>query len=195
MPSIDPTKVPLVSSSVCIFVVQAHLLLPPPLSRRRSPPPLTLHSSFVDWPVHHILKNCLLPDTNIVRDRVHPTLLEHVFCGWVDPHLVWSFPGPMRLSHPVCSPDVKPLQPRQCSLGEVPCLAAVEEDPLYNRLIELELTFGGVLSAWRTCPTRAHIPRAFLSWLRTALMSSSSWARIRLRYRKDSTFSKTSPST
>jgi hypothetical protein len=37
MPSINPTEVPLFSSSVCIFVVQAHLLLPPPLSRRRSP--------------------------------------------------------------------------------------------------------------------------------------------------------------
>jgi len=43
----------------------------------------------------------------------------------------------MFLGHPVCSPDVKPLQPCQYGLGEVPCLAAVEEDRLHNRLVEL----------------------------------------------------------
>ena len=49
MPSIDPTEVPLFSSSVRIFVVQAQLLLPPPLSRRRSPSPLTRLTRYVDW--------------------------------------------------------------------------------------------------------------------------------------------------
>ena len=72
----------------------------------------------------------------IVCDGVHSTLLEHVAGGRVDPHMIWSCPRLMFLSHTVGSPDVKPLQPRQCGLCEVPCLAAVEEDRLHNRLVE-----------------------------------------------------------
>ena len=136
MPSIDPTEVPLFASSVCVFVDQAHLLLPPPLSWRQSHSPLTLCARYVDWPIHHVLKDCLLPDANIMFNGVHSTLLEHVTCGRVDPHIVWSSPRLMFLSHAVSSPDAKPLQPCQCSLREILCLAAVKEDPLHNRLVE-----------------------------------------------------------
>jgi hypothetical protein len=101
MPSIDPTEVPLFSRSVCIFVVQAHLLLPPPLSRCRSPSPLTHLTRYVDWSVHHVLYDCLPPDANIMRDGVHPTLFEHVAGGRVDPHMIWSSPGLVDLSYPV----------------------------------------------------------------------------------------------
>jgi len=114
MPSIDPTEVPLFSSSVCIFVVQAHLLLPPPLSRCRSPSPLSLLAGCEDWPVHHVPKDCLPPDVNIMRDRVYPAFLEHVFCGRVDPHLVWSSPGLMFLSHPVCTKYSRPWHTIVC---------------------------------------------------------------------------------
>jgi hypothetical protein len=71
MPSIDPTEVPLFASSVCVFVVQAHLLLPPPLSRRRSPSPLTRRAQVVNWPIDHITKNRLPPDADNIR-RVTP---------------------------------------------------------------------------------------------------------------------------
>ncbi len=162
MPSIDPTEVSLFASSVCIFVVQAHLLLPPPLSRRRSPSPLTRRAQVVNWSIDHITNNRLPPYADIMRDRVHPTLLEDVFCGWVDPYMIWSFPRLMFGSHTVGGFDVEPLQLRQCSLCEVPCLASIKEDRLHNCLVELGADFGGVLSPWRTCPTRAHIPRAFL---------------------------------
>jgi hypothetical protein len=54
MPSIDPTEVPLFASSVCIFVAQAHLLLPPPLSRHRSPSPLAHRAQGVNWPIYHV---------------------------------------------------------------------------------------------------------------------------------------------
>jgi len=93
MPSIDPTKVPLFASSICVFVVQAHLLLPPPLSRRRSPSPLTLHARCVEWPIHHVPKNRLQPDANIVRDRVHPALLAKYSRPW---HTLFCVPRPAR---------------------------------------------------------------------------------------------------
>ncbi len=137
MPSIDRTEVPLFASSVCVFAAQAHLLLPPTLSRRRSPSLLTRRAQVVSWPIYHMSKNCLPPDANIMRDRGHPTLLEHVFCGKVDPHMVWSFPRLMFLSHTVGGSDVEPLQPRQCGLCEVPCLASIKEDRLHNCLVEL----------------------------------------------------------
>ena len=75
--------VPLFAGSVCVFVVQAHLLLPPLLSRRRSPSPLTIHARLEDWPVYYILEDCLPPDANIMQDGVHPALLEHIAGGWV----------------------------------------------------------------------------------------------------------------
>jgi hypothetical protein len=135
MPSIDPTEVPLFSSSVCVFVAQAHFLLPPPpLSRCRSPSPLTRRAQGMNWRIYHVPKNHLPPDANIVRDRVHPALLEHIFCGWVDPHMVWSSPRLMFLSHAVGGSEVEPLQPCQYSLCEVPCLASIKEDQLHNRL-------------------------------------------------------------
>ena len=98
MPSINPTEVPLFASSVCVFVAQAHLLLPPPLSQCRSPSLLARRAQGVNWTIYHVPKHCLRPDANIVRVRVHPTLLEHVFCGWVDPHMIWSFLRLMFLS-------------------------------------------------------------------------------------------------
>jgi hypothetical protein len=119
----------------------AHLLLPPPLLRRRSPSLLTSRAQVVNWPIYHITKNCLPPDGNIMQDRVHPTLLEHVFFGWVDPHMVWSFPRLMFLSHTVDGSDVEPLQPCQCGLCEVPCLATIKEDRLHNCLLELGAEF------------------------------------------------------
>ena len=71
-----------------------------------------------------------------MRDGVHPTFFERVTGGGVDPHVIWSSPGLVDLCHPVGSPDVEPLQPRQCSLHEVSRFAAVEEHRLDNRLIE-----------------------------------------------------------
>ena len=88
MASIDPTEVPLFSSSICIFVVQAHLLLPPPLSRRRSPSPLTHLTRYVDWSIHHVLQDCLPPDANIMRDGMHSTFFKNVTSGRVDPHVI-----------------------------------------------------------------------------------------------------------
>jgi len=66
----------------------------------------------------------------------HCTFLEHVAGGGVDPHMVWPSPRLMFLSHMVGSPDVEPLQLQQCGLCEVPCLAAMEEDRLHNRLVD-----------------------------------------------------------
>ncbi len=132
---------PLFASSVCIFVAQAHLLLPPPLSRCRSPSPLTRRAQEVNWPIYHVTKNRLPPDANIMQDRVHPALFEHVFCGWADPHMVWSFPRLMFLSHTLGGSDVEPLQPCQCGRCEVPCLASIKEDRLHNRLVELGADF------------------------------------------------------
>jgi len=91
----------------------------------------------VDWPVYYVLKNCLPLDVNIVCNGVHPTLFEHVAGGWVDPHMIWSSPWLISLSHLVGCSDVEPLQPCQCGLCEVPRLTAVEEDRLHNRLVEL----------------------------------------------------------
>ena len=91
----------------------------------------------MNWSIHHILKNHLPPDTNIVCNGVHPTLLEHVAGGEVDPHMIWSSPRFMFLSHMLGCLDVKPLQPRHCGLCEVPRLAAVKEDRLHNRLVDL----------------------------------------------------------
>ena len=71
-----------------------------------------------------------------MRNGVHPTFFEHVAGGRVDPHMVWFSPGLVDHCHPVGSPDVEPLQPRQCSRREVPSLAAVKEHRLDNRLIE-----------------------------------------------------------
>ena len=137
MPSIDPTEVPLFAGSLCVFIIQAHLLLPPPLSRCQSPSPLSLHAGCVDWPIHHVLKNCLPPDADIVCYGFHSTLLEHVAGGRVDLHLTWSSSKLMFLSHMVGSPDMKPLQPHHCNLCEVPRLAAVKKDQLDNRLVKL----------------------------------------------------------
>ena len=154
MPSIDPTEVPLFASSICVFVAQAHHLLPPPLSRHRSPSPLTLRAQVVNWPIYHITKNCLPPDANIMRDRVHPTLLEDVCCGWVDPHMVWSFPRLMFLSHTAGDSDVEPLQPCQCGLCEVSCLASIKEDQLHNHLVELGADF------WRSIVRLEDLPHS-----------------------------------
>ena len=93
MPSINPTKVPLFVRSICVFIVEAHLLLPSPLSRHRSLPPLTLHARCVEWPIHHVPKNRLQPDTNIVRDRVHPALLAKYSRPW---HTLFCVPRPAR---------------------------------------------------------------------------------------------------
>ena len=137
MPSINPAEVPLFAGSICVFVVQAHLLLPPPLPQCQSPSPLSLHAGCVDWLIPHVLKNCLPPDANIVCYEFHSTLLEHIAGGRVDPHLIWSSLRLMFLSHTVGSPDMKPLQPRQCGLREVLRLAAIKKDQLDNRLVKL----------------------------------------------------------
>ena len=51
--------------------------------------------------------------------------------------MVWSFPRLLFLSHTVGGSDVEPLQPRQCGLCEVPCLASIKEDQLHNCLVEV----------------------------------------------------------
>jgi hypothetical protein len=62
-------------------------------------------------------------------------------------------------------------------------------------LLNLALTFGRVLSTVSTCPTLAHIPRAFLICCLTVRTSSLSWARIHPRYQNKSTFSRNPIST
>ncbi len=74
-PSLDLTKVPLFVGSICIFVIQAHLLFPPPLSRRRSPPPFSFPARLIDHPVYHASKDCCPPDVDLVQDGGHAALL------------------------------------------------------------------------------------------------------------------------
>jgi hypothetical protein len=63
---INPTEVPLFVNSIGFFIVQAHLLFPPPLSRWQSPLPFTRPPLFVDWLIHYILTNCFSPYANIM---------------------------------------------------------------------------------------------------------------------------------
>jgi hypothetical protein len=115
IPSIELTKVSLFVCSLCIFVVQAHLLFPLPLSRRRSPLPFTSPARFVDWLIHYVLKNCFPHDANIMQDCSNPALLEHVARSRVDPHVMQSLLWLVFLSHTVCWMNKKPLQLCQCS--------------------------------------------------------------------------------
>jgi hypothetical protein len=137
MPSLDPIEVKLFVSSICIFVIQAHFLFPPPLLRWQSPLPFTCPARIIDWPIHHVSKDCVPPDVNIVQDGTHPALFEYVGRTRIHPPVMRSLLWLAFLSHVVCCANMEPLQPRQCGCQEVPCLAAVKEERLHDCLVEL----------------------------------------------------------
>jgi hypothetical protein len=74
-PSLNPTKVPLFIGSIHIFVIQTHLLFPPPLSWRQFPPPFSFPAHLVDQPVHHVSKDCGPPDVDVLQYGGHTALL------------------------------------------------------------------------------------------------------------------------
>ncbi len=114
MLSIDPTKVPLFLSSVCIFIFQVHLLFLPPLLQWQSPLLFTHPARFVDRRIYYELKNCTPPDANIVQDGTHPALFEHVAGSRMNPPVMQSLPWLVLLSHAVGCTDMEPLQLCQC---------------------------------------------------------------------------------
>jgi hypothetical protein len=78
VPPFDPANVPIFVSSVCVFIVQAHLLFPPPLSWQQSLLPFTRPACFVDWLIHYVLNYFFPPDANIMQESFPPALLEHL---------------------------------------------------------------------------------------------------------------------
>jgi hypothetical protein len=87
--------------------------------------------------------------------------------------------------------DMEPLQQHQYICCKVPRLAAVKKDQLHYCLVELGADlWWGVVRLWNLANASPFTP-SLLIWLRTACISSSSWARILLRYWKKSTFSNT----
>ena len=121
MPFIDRTKMPLLTSSICIFVAHAHLLLPAPLLWCRSPSLLIRHARGVDWLIYRIQKTVS-----------HLTSICEVECIPHSLSVIWSSPRLVFLSHLVCGSDVEPLQPRHYGLCEVPFLVAIKEDRLHE---------------------------------------------------------------
>jgi hypothetical protein len=69
---------PLFISSICIIIIHAHLLLPPPLLQCKSPLLLSCLTRHVDWAVYYVSKNDVPSDANVVQDGVHPTLFEEI---------------------------------------------------------------------------------------------------------------------
>jgi hypothetical protein len=110
MPSLDLNEVPLFIGSIPIFIVQAHLLLPPPLSQWQSPPPFALPARLLDPPVHHVSEDHGPPDVNVVQYGIHAAFLEYVGGPQVHPPVMRSLLWLMFLSHSVGRANVKPLQ-------------------------------------------------------------------------------------
>jgi hypothetical protein len=91
----------------------------------------------MDAAANHILCNCLPPHIDVVFNGVHPTLLQHLIRGWVDPLLLRPPPRYMLLCHPIRCTKVESLEPGQSGCAQDPCLAALQEDGLHDCLVEL----------------------------------------------------------
>jgi hypothetical protein len=118
-------------------VVQAHPLLPPPLPGHRTAPSVCPLAFRKDAAANHILCDRLPPHIDVAFNGVHPTLLQHLIQGWVDPLLLRPPPRYMLLRHPIRCAKVESLKPGQSGWAQDPCLAAVQEDGLHESLVEL----------------------------------------------------------
>ena len=133
-------------------VVQAHPLLPPPPPRHRTVPLVCPLAFRKDAASDHILRDRLHSHIDVMPDCVHPTLLQHLIRGWVDPLLVRPPPRHMLLRHPICRAEMESLEPGQDGRAQNSRLASVQEDGLHDRLVEL-----GAYSWGRILPSQ-HLP-------------------------------------
>ncbi len=111
-------------------VVQAHLLLPPPPPRHRTAPSVCPLAFRKDAASNHILCNRLPSHIDVVPDCVHPTLIQHLIRGWVDPLLIRPPPGHMFLRHPIRRAEMESFEPGQGGRAQNPRLATSQHAKL-----------------------------------------------------------------
>ena len=140
---------------------------------------------------NHILCNCLPPHINLVLNRVHTTLLQHLVRGWIDPLAIRTPMWCVLLCHRVRQVDVKSLKSGHDSWAQDPHVAPVQGGGLQGDLVELGP------HPWRQILLPQHMskpcPRALQSWLCTAWMSLLSCKSRWPRYQNTSTHSNLSP--
>ena len=104
---------PSLVQSSCICYVQVHLLFPPPAARYCPLLLFALHTFVKDRVGHHILRNRLRADIDILHNGLEPTFLQHVFRFRIYPPMPRSPAWLALFCHPISSMNVEPLQPSQ----------------------------------------------------------------------------------
>jgi hypothetical protein len=92
-----------------INLVELHRLLPPPLSVHRLSLPFALSAFLENGPGRHIHSNRLAPLFDVLRNGVHPALLQHVGRLRIRPNTERSLLRAMYACHPISSADMKPF--------------------------------------------------------------------------------------
>ena len=112
--------------SSCIDCVQAHWLLPPPLTWHQPSPPFAANASRQDRSCRYVLCNGLATNLDKVGNAAHAALPQDVHRLWVDPDTIGTPLQSMFPRHPIGGTNVKALKPGQSRAGQVPRLAAVQ---------------------------------------------------------------------